>query len=506
MLSDLPGKFFAGLGPLPSELGQPYAESGYSQSIVTQISQLCVDAFAEFCGVYLRGAGPHAAAFASRNAGFEMLAARPYDEDFEQHAMTLGIGTVVTERLAVNDRTIGLVVLGLKPEGRLSTIDHQGFKTLVAIFSTAVDQALQLEHHYRVSKRLQRAMLPASLASVDGIAFDAAYRPASDEADVGGDWYDAFEIGNGTIGISVGDVTGHGLEAAVAMSEIRRAIRSAAPSHDSPSELLNYVDSVVLSQGIGMATAIVAYYDPAFNTLTYSCAGHPNPVLLSPSGRALFLPGGGLLLGLGMNSSSQDWTLTLPAGSTCFFYTDGLLEYSRDVIAGERILLRAAEKLGREKTPSADALHNEIFNGDIDNVDDCATLALHHTDPADPSHLLLRYSAFPLSAALAREAMRTFLETARFPDDRRFEILAATGEAVANAIEHGEHEPHSTFTIDTRVDDAFMTVEIENRGHWRPFVAREERGRGVPIMRACAQGFEISSTSEHTTVTLTFKR
>ena len=64
-------------------------------------------------------------------------------------------------------------------------------------------------------------MLPERLVQVDGLAFDAAYRPASRDAEVGGDWYDAFEAGNGKIGISVGDVTGHGLEAAVTMSEIR---------------------------------------------------------------------------------------------------------------------------------------------------------------------------------------------------------------------------------------------------------------------------------------------
>ncbi len=506
MLSDLPGELFAGLGAFPAEEAPVQTEGGYSQSIAAQISRLCTDAFADFCAVYLRASGPEPVAFDARTEGLRSALGRlPFDDVFEAAAHAAGISTVVYEPLAVNDRRIGTIVTGMSDEKGLGAEGRRSFSVVSSVLSMAVEQAQQLEHHYRVSKRLQRAMLPAQLAIVEGARFDAAYRPASDEADVGGDWYDAFDIGDGTVGISVGDVTGHGLEAAVAMSEIRRAIRAAAASHDSPAALLNYVDTMVASQGIGMATAIVGLYDPENNTLKYASAGHPNPVLLSASGRALFLPGGGLLLGLGMNPASQDWTVTLPPSSTCFLYTDGLLEYSRDVIAGERDLLRAVEALHRAPEQTADALHTEIFNGSIQNTDDCATLALHHTEVMDRNHFVLHYSSFPLSAALAREALRSFFSNLDLSEDRGFEILAASGEAIANAIEHGEHEPSSTFVVEGSIDESFITLSIENRGHWRPFVAREERGRGVPIMRACSQGFEISSTSDFTRVTLTFK-
>ena len=507
MLSDLPGDIFAGLDPFPSGNGSFPVNGVHQKSIVEQISQLCIDAFADFCAVFLRDAGAQPVAFAARNETLvNILSRQSFDDAFEERALAAGVTTIVTERLAVNDRAIGLMVLGISSEDALTPSARRSFAVLSSILSTAVEQAQQLEHHYQISKRLQRALLPSNLASVDGVSFDAAYLPASDEADVGGDWYDAFDLGNGTIGISVGDVTGHGLEAAVAMSEIRRAIRAAAPSHDSPSALLNYVDNVVVAQGIGMATAIVGYYDPKINVLRYACAGHPNPVMVSTNGRALYLPGGGLLLGLGMNPASQDWTVTLSPGSTCFFYTDGLLEYARDVIEGERQLLRAVERIAERGAKTAEALHAEIFIGSVQNTDDCATLALHHTQLADIRKIVLRYSSFALSSALAREALRSFLDAWPMSNEKRFEILASTGEAVANAIEHGEHNPASTFTIDVTVDDEFITVEVENRGHWRPFVSRDERGRGVPIMRACSQSMEISSTSEHTRVTLVFKR
>ncbi len=505
MLSDLPDELLAGLGEFPSVNSSISGSVGYSQTIVAQISQLCVDAFAEFCAVYLRAGGPQAAAFAARDARlYELLANEPYDDLFEERTAEAGIATIVTQPLTINERTIGVVVLGISHRDVVSEVGRRGIEIFSSILSTAVEQAQQLEHHYRVSKRLQRAMLPAALAIVDGVTFDAAYRPANDEADVGGDWYDAFEIGDGRIGISVGDVTGHGLEAAVAMSEIRRAIRAAAPSYDSPSQLLNYVDNVLVSQGIGMATTIVGFYNLNESTLRYACAGHPHPVLLSPGGRALYLPGGGLLLGLGMNPASQDWTISISPGATCFLYTDGLLEYGRDVLAGERDLLRAMERIAKRGTPTADALHTEIFNGSIQNTDDCATLALQHADALNDT-LSLRYSAFPLSAALAREALRHFFEGHGFTEDRRFEMLAATGEAIANAIEHGDHETGNTFDVDIEIGER-VTIGIENKGHWRPFTPREERGRGVPIMRACAENLEISSTSEHTRVVLSFRR
>lgn len=504
MLSDLPDR------PLPDFSAESDAivdgGSGSAAPILTQLCRLCIETFADCCAVYLRDSGSSAAAFAARSEHvFAALSTVPYDNRFEGLARAHGIRTIVEEPLAVSGLQIGTLVLGMAATESLTPVERGIVTVVSSILSTAVSQAKELEHHYRVSTRLQKAMLPSRLAAVHDLSFDAAYRPASDEADVGGDWYDAFEIGNGVVALSVGDVTGHGLEAAVAMSEIRRVIRAAAPSAASPSALLNYVDNVMESQGIGMATAIVGLYDTKTNVLTYAGSGHPNPVFLSRSGRALYLPAGGLLLGLGMDRASQDWTVTLTPKTSCFFYTDGLLEYGRDVIQGERTLVRALECVAHNGSRTAEALHSEIFNGSVENVDDCATLALHNGDESD-GRLYLRFSTSPLFAAIVRESLREFLAESEFADERAFDVLSASGEAVANAIEHGENEPGSTFTLEAALAPEGLTVTVESRGHWRPFTPREERGRGVPIMRACSQGFEISSTQDSTSVVLRFSR
>ena len=148
-------------------------------------------------------------------------------------------------------------------------------------------------------------------------------------------------------------MTGHGLEAAVTMSEIRGAIRAAAAMHGSPAALLNAVETMVSAQGIGMASAIVGIFDPATRVLRYACAGHPPPVLVTAKGDAYLLPGGGLLLGLGQPAASPERTITIAPGSSCFFYTDGLTEHERDLLAGEERLLAAIEYLAKRDMLSA---------------------------------------------------------------------------------------------------------------------------------------------------------
>jgi anti-sigma regulatory factor (Ser/Thr protein kinase) len=481
------------------------AEAGASASIPEQIAELCTTLWADLCAVYLRSHGPLPYAFATRNAVSKPLAKRPLDDSYTLRAQELGIEIVVEEPVAVAGRTIGTLVLGCNAAHRLSKTARDVIPTLASILSIAVDQAEQLERHYRISQRLQRAMLPQRLASAEGLLFDAAYRPASTEADVGGDWYDTFEIGNGAIGISVGDVIGHGLEAAVAMSEMRSAIRTTATTTASPSAMLNYLEEVVSSQGIGMASAVVGVYDPATGVLRYACAGHPAPVLLTSRGHALFLPGGGVMLGLGSPPASDDITVTIPPGATVFFYTDGLLEYRRDPVAGERALLHAVESLEASDGRYAHALHAALFSNGTTNADDCATLALHRANDRDLQEQRYRYSAIPISATLAREALRQFTEEFTLSLDRQFDLITAVGEAVANAIEHGNRDAGSVFELEARSDTRSLVVDVRSRGHWRPFTPSYERGRGIPIMRSYADSIEIASTHEETRVTLNFR-
>ncbi len=482
-----------------------FGESVKGSGITARVAELCVAEFADLCAVYLRGNGPSAVAAASRDPErFEPLLTIPRDDSYADVFRSAGITTLLEEPILLAGRVVGTVVVGLTASRRLTQANRRSLALMCLILSDAVDQTEQLSLHYHVSKRLQQAMLPATLTNVDGLRIDAAYRPATSESDVGGDWYDTFDIGDGTIGISIGDVVGHGLEATVAMSEVRSAIRATAGTTASPSLLLTRVDELMSMQGIGMATAIAGFYDPRSGVLRYASAGHPAPALLQPSGSALFMPAGGLLLGLGFSKPGEDITITLAPGATVFLYTDGLLEYGRDVLAGEQMLLAALERLDVADRHYAEALHAILFNGNLANADDCATLAIHRGKDNASALERFTYSSIPQCATLAREALRNFSERFISGRERRFEVLTAVGEAVANAIEHGENQDGSVFEIEARVRSDTLLVEIRNHGHWRPFTPRVDRGRGLQIMRAYANNLEISSAQEETRVRMIF--
>lgn len=491
-----------GLHPIESS----YRPAANTQlPIVDHIAQLCAGAFAEFCAVYLRGATLPAAFFTRIPGQYAALREAPFDDLFMERARDAGLARVLHQPLLVDGNAVGYVVLGTSGSSALTEV-HPGIcDSIAAILSSALAQASQLAHHHRVSERLQRAMLPSRLVEADGLAFDAAYRPASLDAEVGGDWYDAFEIGNGTIGISIGDVTGHGLEAAVTMSEIRGAIRAAATTQTSPSALLNAVEAMMSTQGSGIASAIVGIYDPRTHVLRYACAGHPPPVLVTSSGVAYLLAGGGMLLGLGTPAASSERTITLAPGTSFFMYTDGLTERTHDLIAGEERLLTALEGMTVRGDLDLHELHEQII-GDGPSIDDCATLMVRRAEATVAPLERYTFSALPHFARLARDATRSYAERAGLTPERVFDVTVAAGEAVANAIEHGHRAGDATFSLELSTVGDDVLVCVESNGHWRTTPSENERGRGIQIMRACAEHLEIASTVDRTRLRLAFAR
>ncbi len=480
------GKLFADQGTSERAIT---ADVNHGVSIASRISRFCTCEFADVCAVYLQCGGAMPAGFATRDpqrlTEFGTLA---YDGGYTKRIHEAGITTLIEEPLVVHERTVGVLILGLAPHRVITAANRRLIRLICTALSAALQQAEEL----------------ARLAHPERLAIDAAFRPASSEAAVGGDWYDVFEIGDGTFGISVGDVSGHGLEAAVTMSEIRQAIRLAALNIPSPATLINHIDSMLNSRVNRTATAIVGIYDPDPHTLRYACAGHPAPILLSASNAAQFLPAGGLLLGLGRSPASPEYTVTIAPGSTCFLYTDGLLEHDRDAAGAEHGLITALERLARDGRCSAQELHADIF-GATENSDDCTTLALHSRDAGANAQRFI-YSTMPIFASVAREALRHYAQCHGIGSERQFNLLAASGEAIANAIEHGAHVPGDTFSIDMQIERGEIMLRIESSGRWRTSVPREERGRGMQIMRSCSSHVDIMSSQNRTYVTLTFAR
>lgn len=206
----------------------------------------------------------------------------------------------------------------------------------------AFDHARAYERERRIAVTLQEASLPGVLPAVAPLRLSADYRPGNSEATIGGDWYDAFVLDDGRIAITVGDVLGNGLRAAVTMGKVRQAMRAVATLLAEPNAMLDVADRTVRGESAdAYATAMAGIFDPATHAFTFASAGHPGPVLRRPDGRIEELSSPGMLLGLRPRGEHATVTIDVPPGAALVFFTDGLIEATRDMDDGYR-RLRAA--------------------------------------------------------------------------------------------------------------------------------------------------------------------
>lgn len=357
-------------------------------------------------------------------------------------------------------------------------------------------QAIAREHH--VAETLQRALLPEVLPRNGSAVLDAAYRPAAGESIVGGDWYDAFELPDGRIGISIGDVAGHGLSAAVVMGEARQAVRASTYDARSPGEVLSRANQMLRSMPM-MVTALVGIFDPRTSVFTYASAGHPPPLVITPDGHSFMLPNGDLPLGVVDDLAPTPWTFTFSPGTLVVLYTDGIVEFERDVFFGESALIRASlDELAELSAHPAKSVQDRVF-GSKQNVDDVATMTLF-IQPRAVEAFDCVFSAVPFAAPFVRRGLERFLIDQGIGDDHRFAVITAVGEAVANAVEHAYADVPGTVHLCVRVDESIIRVHIEDSGRWRAATKEEERGRGIPLMRALMDRVEIRTDSASTQV------
>ncbi|GGM07212.1 hypothetical protein GCM10010129_58890 [Streptomyces fumigatiscleroticus] len=244
-------------------------------------------------------------------------------------------------------RRAPLGVLTLSPPGeRWDPDDAVMLIELTRRASIAIDNAQRFEHNRDIAETLQRALL-TELPDTPGLGLAARYLPATHGLNIGGDWYDAFRQPDGGLITVVGDVTGHGLRAAVMMSQLRTALRAYAVDGGSPGRLLTRLHEFLHHlQPDLYATAVIARFHPDDPTLTWAAAGHPPPVLRLPDGRVEILDAKpGAMLGIPLKQEIADHTVRPAPGSTLALYTDGLVERrARGIDPG---IARLAEALGR---------------------------------------------------------------------------------------------------------------------------------------------------------------
>ncbi|MGW9495113.1 PP2C family protein-serine/threonine phosphatase [Streptomyces prasinus] len=214
----------------------------------------------------------------------------------------------------------------------------------------------------QVALVLQEAMLPAP-RQLGHHRAAVRYRPAVGALNVCGDWYDLVDlVGGDRIGVSVGDVVGHGLEAAGVMGQLRSALTAASLVAAGPAEALDVVGRYAhVVDGAESATAVTTFVDFDRHTITYSSAGHPPPVLVHRDGRVEFLDRATdpPLDALPDPDPRPQATTAFTPGSTLVLYTDGLVERRREDI--DTGLLRLAESLRRHRTQDPEPLADTVL-------------------------------------------------------------------------------------------------------------------------------------------------
>ncbi|MEU3663928.1 SpoIIE family protein phosphatase [Streptomyces sp. NPDC032940] len=277
-----------------------------------------------------------------------------------------------------------LGVLTLTPPGeRWDPDDAVMLIELTRRAATAIDHAQRYQHNRDIAETLQRALL-TDLPAPPGLRLAARYLPATHGLNIGGDWYDAFRQPDGGVIVVVGDVTGHGLRAAVMMSQLRTALRAYAVDGGSPGRLLTRLHTFLHHlQPDLFATAVIARFHPDEPTLTWAAAGHPPPVLRTPDGRVRTLDAKpGAMLGIPLKQEIADHTERLAPGSTLALYTDGLVERrARGIDPGiarlaEALGSFAPEQLDTDLEASAEGILRPLLS-DSERDDDVCLLLCH---------------------------------------------------------------------------------------------------------------------------------
>ncbi|TQN43178.1 serine phosphatase RsbU (regulator of sigma subunit) [Blastococcus colisei] len=313
----------------------------------------------------------------------EVVRLFPGAEELYRSARTEGSASVP---LISQAKTIGSLSVAFETPNPWRPADQALLLALAALTAQALDRlrAEKAEQEAtqeirRLSETLQRSLLTA-LPQSDTLQLAARYQPAARDAEVGGDWYDAFSTRDGTTTLVVGDVAGHDSSAAAAMAQVRNVLRGVAQTvQGSPGVILSALDSALARLEVtSLATAIVCHSWPDRDdaagrrlVLRWSNAGHPAPLVVHPEGTVDVLAHRPeMLLGVYGNSSRTDHEVVLAPGATVLLYTDGLVERRRQSLDEglERLRAAAAELYYLPVDEFCDALLDRLITESEDDV------------------------------------------------------------------------------------------------------------------------------------------
>ncbi|MEU6141013.1 SpoIIE family protein phosphatase [Streptomyces sp. NPDC047081] len=369
---------------------------------------------------------------------------------------------------------------------------------LVSRAAVCVDNARRYSRERDAALVLQRSLLPRRLPEQDAVEVAACYRPADELTGLGGDWYDLITLSGARVALVVGEVPGHGIDAAAAMGRLRTAVRTLAALDLPPEEILAHLDDLVgrtaHEEGFGPEGAgvqqvgsgcVYVIYDPVDGQCTMAAAGHPAPAVVMPDGSVSFvdLPQGPPLGAGGPPFESVE--LALAEGSTLALHTDGLLARGDDwaVDADRDRLRRALERLA----PTLDLRCRAVVDALVPDrpYDDVALLMARTRLLGEDQVADWDLPADPAVVADARkEATRQLTEWGL--EELAFTTELVVSELVTNAIRHADGPIRLRL-----IRDRALICEVSDGGATAPHLRHprttDEGGRGLLLVSQFTQ-------------------
>ncbi|MBV7696663.1 SpoIIE family protein phosphatase [Streptomyces sp. TRM70350] len=374
--------------------------------------------------------------------------------------------------------------------------------------AVGIDNARRYTSQHAAALVLQRSLLPQHLPEQSAVDVAYRYLPADSRMGVGGDWFDLIPLSGARVGLTVGDVVGHGVHAAATMGRLRATVRTLALLDLDPAELLTRLDGLVAQdaepyaddglsdEGLGV-TCLYAIYNPVSGRCVWASAGHPPPLVADASGSvALSALAPGPPLGLA-TLPYENVELSLSNGSIVAFFTDGVVEDRHtDIDTG---IDRLAHVLTWQRSPLEELCDRALSTLPPGPQADDATLLLVRTRRLDADHVAdLELPSDAAMVAHARAVTERQLESWGLPE-LSFSAALVVSELVTNSIRY------ATGPVMLRlIRDRSLLCEVSDHAHTAPHLRRarrdDEGGRGLFLVAQVSQRWGTRYTSSGKTI------
>jgi PAS domain S-box-containing protein len=297
---------------------------------------------------------------------------------------SLGLHSAILVPMTARGRTLGAITF-VTGESRRSFAEEDLVLTreLARRAATAVDNARVYQERSYIARTLQESLLPPNLPQIPGVDVAARFRAAGEGAEVGGDFYDLFDMGKSGWAIVIGDVCGKGADAAAITALARYTLRAAAMQEEQPSRILALLNEALLTQRGDKQFCTVAYGRLETNSkpgalVELACGGHPLPLILHPDGKVEAAGVPGTLLGVVPDPDLQDQSVELGPGDSLVLYTDGVIEArtAAGMFGVEELSAVLESSVGLDAAGIAERIELAVLEVEDDPRDDIAILVL----------------------------------------------------------------------------------------------------------------------------------